>query len=88
MAWRSCNRNAYGLEGEGDDSLGFDFSYRDVANELAGRLDRPLFYIEVKSSSGDGSEPFQTTNNEWEKARECNHLLTRFTLLFGCPRPR
>jgi hypothetical protein len=72
MAWRSCNRNAYGLEGEGNDSLGFDFSYRDNENRLAGREDHPLCCIEVKSSSGDGSEPFQMTANEWEKARDCH----------------
>lgn len=72
MAWRSCNRNAYGLEGEGNDSLGFDFSYQDNENLLAGRQDRPLCFIEVKSSSGDGSEPFQMTANEWEKARYCH----------------
>jgi len=71
MAWRSCNRNAYGLEGEGNDSLGFDFSYRDNENRLAGRVDRPLCCIEVKSSSGDGSEPFPMTANEWDKARDC-----------------
>jgi hypothetical protein len=72
MAWRSCNRNAYGMEGEGDDSLGFDFSYRDNENLLAGRQDHPLCCIEVKSSTGDGSEPFQMTANEWEKARNCH----------------
>ena len=72
MAWLSCNRNAYGLEGEGNDSLGFDFSYRDIDNRLAGRSDRPLSCIEVKSSSGDGSEPFPMTAKEWDKARECH----------------
>jgi len=72
MAWRSRNRNAYGLEGEGDDSLGFDFSYRDNDNQLVGRQNRPLCYIEVKSSSGDGSEPFPMSVNEWEKARYCH----------------
>jgi hypothetical protein len=72
MAWRSCNRNAYGLEGDGNDSLGYDFSYQDIENRLAGRSDRPLCCIEVKSSSGDGSEPFQITDNEWERARECH----------------
>lgn len=72
MAWRSSNRNAYGLEGEGDDSLGFDFSYRDVDNRLTGRSVGPLCCLEVKSSSGDASEAFQMTANEWEKARECH----------------
>jgi len=72
MAWRSCNRNAYGLEGPGDDSLGFDFSYQDNENRLAGRQDRPLCYIEVKATSGEGSEPFPMTVNEWEKARYCH----------------
>lgn len=72
MAWRSSNRNAYGLEGAGDDSLGFDFSYQDNENQLAGRQDRPLCYIEVKATSGEGSEPFPMTVNEWEKARYCH----------------
>jgi len=34
MAWRSCNRTLYGLEGEGNDSLGYDFSYQDIENRL------------------------------------------------------
>jgi len=40
--------------------------------QLAGRSDCPLCYIEVKSSSGDGSDPFPITANEWDKARECH----------------
>lgn len=72
MAWRSCNRNAYGLQGEGDDSLGFDFIYRDIENQLAGRGDCPLCCIEVKATSGNGSEAFPMSANEWEKARECH----------------
>ena len=88
MAWRSWNRNAYGLEGEGDDSLGFDFSYRDIGNQLAGRLDRPLCCIEVKSSSGDGSEPFQMTTNEWEKARECRQTSDSVYIIMRVARVR
>ena len=72
MAWCSCNRNAYGLQGGGDDALGYDFLYRDVENQLAGRADQPLCHIEVKSSSGDGSEAFPMSTNEWERARECH----------------
>jgi hypothetical protein len=72
MSWRSCNRNAHGLEGEGNDSLGFDFLYRDIENRFAGRANRPLCCIEVKASSGSGSDSFPMTANEWEKARECH----------------
>jgi hypothetical protein len=71
-AWRSCNRNLYGLEGAGDDSLGFDFSYRDIEGRLTMRSDRPTCYLDVKASSGDGMEPFQMSANEWERARECH----------------
>lgn len=88
MAWRSCNRNAYGLEGEGNDSLGFDFSYRDNENRLAGRTDHPLCCIEVKSSSGDGSEPFQMTANEWEKARECHQTADSVYIILRVARVR
>lgn len=72
MSWQSRNRNAYGLEGDGDDSLGFDFQYRDIENRLVGRSNCPLCCIEVKTSTGDGSESFPMTANEWEKARECH----------------
>lgn len=72
MSWRSRNRSAYGLEGEGNDALGYDFLYRDIENRLGGRADRPLCCIEVKASSGDGSESFPMTANEWDKARECH----------------
>jgi hypothetical protein len=72
MAWLSCNRNLYGLEGPGDDSLGYDFSYRDTENRLTVRSDRPVCYIEVKSSAGEGRGSFQMSANEWEKARECH----------------
>ncbi|OQB81201.1 MAG: hypothetical protein BWX88_04335 [Planctomycetes bacterium ADurb.Bin126] len=71
-SWRSCNRNLYGLEGEGDDSLGCDFSYRDVDGRLTTDPNRPMCYMDVKASSGDGSEPFQMSANEWNKARECH----------------
>jgi hypothetical protein len=72
MTWRSCNRSAYGLEGEGNDTLGYDFLYRDLENRLGGRADSPLCFIEVKASSGNGSESFPMTANEWDKARECH----------------
>jgi hypothetical protein len=71
-AWRSCNRNLYGLEGAGDDSLGFDFLYRDVEGRLTTRSDRPTCCLDVKASSGDGTEPFQMSANEGKKARECH----------------
>ena len=88
MAWRSCNRNAYGLEGEGNDTLGFDFSYRDNENRLAGRVDRPVCCIEVKSSSGDGSEPFQMTANEWDKARDCHQTVDSVYIILRVARVR
>ncbi len=71
-SWRSCNRNLYGLEGAGDDSLGFDFSYRDVEGRLTAQPDHPMCYLDAKASSGDGTEPFQMSVNEWNKARECH----------------
>ncbi len=71
-AWRSCNRKLYGLEGVGDDSLGFDFEFRDVDGRLTMRSDRPACCLEVKASSGDGTEPFPMSAREWEKARECH----------------
>ena len=88
MCWRSCNRNAYGLEGEGSDSLGFDFSYRDNENRLAGRENHPLCCIEVKSSSGDGSEPFPITANEWEKARDCHQTADSVYIILRVARVR
>ena len=35
-------------------------------------LGRPICYLEVKASSGDGTEPFQISVNEWNKAHECH----------------
>lgn len=71
-AWRSENRRRYGLEGEANDSLGFDIEYRDIGGNLTGRADAPLCCIEVKSSSGPATSSFPMSANEWEKARACH----------------
>ena len=71
-AWRSECRDFYGLEGGGLEGLGFDFSYRDANGVLTGRNDKPMCKIEIKSSAGDGSEPFPITSSEWNTARECH----------------
>jgi hypothetical protein len=66
--WRSTARNDHGLEGEGDDSLGHDFEYRDHEGELTGRSDAPLCLIEVKSTETDGSVAFPISDGEWLEA--------------------
>ena len=70
--WVSSNRRRYGLEAEGDDDLGYDFQYRDVDGKLTGKAEGPLCYIEVKSTSGDGNEPFPISSGEWRLAEECH----------------
>lgn len=70
--WRSTNRKAYGLADTGRDDLGYDFEYTDLQGCLTGRTDRPCCYIEVKATSGDGTEAFPITVNEWEMAQRCH----------------
>jgi hypothetical protein len=67
--WRSGNRKVYGFADIGQDDLGYDFEYCDTDGCLTGRNDDPCCYIEVKATTGDGSEPFPITANEWEKAQ-------------------
>ncbi|TXG79149.1 MAG: DUF3883 domain-containing protein [Rhodocyclaceae bacterium] len=50
------------------------FSVSRHGESTGGRADGPLCRIEVKASSGDGSESFPMTANEWDKARECHQM--------------
>jgi hypothetical protein len=70
-AWRSENRVEYLGEGQGNDSLGYDFSFNDESGALTGRAGA-VCLLEVKSSSGDADGPFQMSENEWTRAIEAN----------------
>jgi hypothetical protein len=70
--WVSANRERYGLEGKGNDSLGYDFHYRDIDCLLVKNGDAPICNIEVKSTVSDGDEPFPMSANEWDRARQCH----------------
>ena len=70
--WVSENRGKYlGGRAEAEES-GYDFKYRDIKGTLTGRSGAPLCLIEVKASSGDGSQPFPMTLREWETAQDCH----------------
>jgi hypothetical protein len=60
----------FGLEDDGDDRLGYDFKYRDSTGKLTGRCESLLCHIEVKSTTGDGLQPFEMSANEWDVAQE------------------
>jgi hypothetical protein len=68
--WRSGNRKKYGMEADGDDTLGYDFIYTDIEGKLTGRTDCPSCLIEVKATTGDATTPFPMTENEWYVAEE------------------
>lgn len=70
--WMSRNRTKYGFSGEGNDNLGYDFRYRDTLGRLAGVAGR-VCLIECKATTGDGSQAFPMSANEWEIATECHH---------------
>lgn len=72
-SWVSENRAVFGFGGRGNDSLGYDFEYRDKAGMLTGRENHPMCRIEVKSTTGDGSNPFEMSSNEWEEAQHCHY---------------
>src|SRR5688572_11252202 len=63
-AWQSENRLEYLGDGQGNDSLGYDFSFKDEAGALTGCAGK-VCLLEVKSSSGDANGPFQMSENEW-----------------------
>jgi hypothetical protein len=71
--WRSKARNRYGIPGDGNDSLGYDFEVSDPLGQLFGRKVIRLL-IEVKATSTDGSGPFLISGAEWGKATECYRM--------------
>ena len=70
-AWHSRGREFFGYD-PGDDSLGYDFEYGDVAGKLTGRAEAPRCLIEVKSAAHDCGDTFEMSTNEWEVARSCH----------------
>ncbi len=70
--WMSASRKKYGLAGEGDDSLGYDFRYRDTYGTLQS-VAGMVCLIECKASTGEGTEAFPMSAKEWEMATECHH---------------
>ena len=68
VKWLSRNRERFGLP-EGDDGLGYDLEFSDIAGLLGGR--GHTYYLEVKATTGDGTRAFQMSLDEWEVARRC-----------------
>jgi hypothetical protein len=50
-AWQSQNRSEYLGDGLGNDSLGYDFCFKDVSGRLTGHAGT-VCMLEVKSSPG------------------------------------
>ena len=69
--WVSDSRRKYGIDGKGDDGLGYDFEYTDVEGKLTGATNRPLCLIEVKSTTSTHDPSFPMTANEWAVAEHC-----------------
>jgi hypothetical protein len=69
--WLSKAKEVFGF-GTGDDSLGYDFAYNDVARTLVGQALSPRCLIEVKSAASDGGGSFEMSTNEWEVATRCH----------------
>ena len=69
--WVSDSRKKYGIDGKGDDSLGYDFEYTDVEGKLTGATNQQHCLIEVKSTTSIHDEPFPMTTNEWAVAEDC-----------------
>ena len=69
--WVSDSRRKYGIDGKGDDGLGYDFEYTDVEGKLTGATNRPHCLIEVKSTTSAHDESFPMTANEWAVAEHC-----------------
>ena len=69
--WVSDSRRKYGIDGKGDDGLGYDFEYTDIDGKLTGITDQPHCLIEVKSTTSTENEPFPMTANEWAVAEQC-----------------
>ena len=75
--WVSDSRRKYGIDGKGDDGLGYDFEYTDVERKLTGAPDRPHCLIEVKSTTSTHDESFPMTANEWAVAEQCYKKLRK-----------
>lgn len=69
--WVSDSRRKYGIDGKGDDGLGYDFVYTDVEGKLTGITNQPHCLIEVKSTALTENESFPMTANEWNVAVQC-----------------
>ena len=69
--WVSDSRKKYGINGKGDDSLGYDFEYTDVEGKLTGASNQQHCLIEVKSTTSIHDESFPMTTNEWAVAEDC-----------------
>lgn len=69
--WRSKAKDFFGY-GDGDDSLGYDFDYRDTSGKLTGIASVQRCLLEVKSTSLDEANVFEMTTNEWETAIRCH----------------
>jgi hypothetical protein len=69
--WLSRARERFGFD-PGDDSLGHDFAFNDVAGILTGRPNGPRCLIEVKSSAHGGGNSFEMSTHEWEIALRCH----------------
>lgn len=79
--WKSRNKEQFGFD-VGDDSLGYDFEYRDVDGTLSGMTGAPLCQIEVKSTTSDGSNGFEMSTNEWDVAYNCHNSDERVYIIF------
>lgn len=55
-AWQSQNRSEYLGDGLGNDSLGYDFCFKDVSGSLTGHAGT-VCMLEVKSSPDDAAGP-------------------------------
>lgn len=71
--WVSEARRAYGFESEGDDTLGYDFEYRDTENIFRETAEESHYLIEVKATEGDGSGAFPMSTLEWRTAVETSY---------------
>lgn len=71
--WVSKARRAYGFESEGDDTLGYDFEYRDTENTFRETAEESHCLIEVKATEGDGSGAFPMSTSEWRTAVETSY---------------
>lgn len=55
-----------------ENDLGADFRYHDLDGKLSGSGRSELVFIEVKSMTQDGVQPFRMSANEWTRAKQCH----------------